>query len=582
MPGGLPIKYYNTFSGGLNTIMSASKVSDRESPAGTENVEYVENGLPSKRRGTDLFNSTVDSQVSGLGRLYTFTQKYLLRNSGTQLYYANGSGWTPLAGKTYTSGKNVNYVQIKGDLYTHDGVNSMGKLTSALSLSTPSSGALGKFGIEFSGRHVVSGDPANPTRLKFSSTKSAENFTGLSGTATGTQTSTTLQDTTKTWVTNEFQSLSVTITAGTGVGQVRTISSNTTNTITVSAAWTTTPDSSSAYDVEGGDTLDVSKDDGQSVTGLAKYEDRLIVFKERSVYQLTFDDTGYPSVQLVSAAYGCVSHRSIDNVENDIFFLSPDGIRTLGYVQNIPGVLRTNQISAKIQTEVDNINPLYFEKSSGIYNEKHYVLSFPQGSSTTNNRVIAFNALYGAWSVWTGLSLNCFTEYIDPSTNEEKLYAGDESGGQVRTMFSNGYNDGNAAVASTFYTKQFDFDAFDIRKRILFVDLQVRSLTGTLGIDVIIDGQTIAKMTSLTSSFSGKDGARVFMAREAMFRQSAGSTANLVATDDVRRIKVGQNARTVQVKVYNSAASETFTLMSVAIGYVSRSPFSFDSSRVIY
>jgi hypothetical protein len=75
---------------------------------------------------------------------------------------------------------------------------------------------------------------------------------------------------------------------------------------------------------------------------------------------------------------------------------------------------------------------------------------------------------------------------------------------------------------------------------------------------------------------------RVFLLREPLLREDAGSTAELVATDDVRRIKIGRNARTVQVRVYNENADENFTLMALSIGYVPRSPFNFESSKVIY
>ena len=67
-----------------------------------------------------------------------------------------------------------------------------------------------------------------------------------SGTATGTQTSTTLQDTTKSWTTDEYANHIVQITGGTGIGQWRSVTSNTSNTLTV-AAWSTTPDATSTY-----------------------------------------------------------------------------------------------------------------------------------------------------------------------------------------------------------------------------------------------------------------------------------------------------------------------------------------------
>ena len=75
------------------------------------------------------------------------------------------------------------------------------------------------------------------------------------GTATAGATSTTLPDTDsgKNWATNQWANFQVHIIAGTGAGQVRTIASNTSNTLTVSSAWTTTPDATSQYHIEGND-----------------------------------------------------------------------------------------------------------------------------------------------------------------------------------------------------------------------------------------------------------------------------------------------------------------------------------------
>lgn len=74
--------------------------------------------------------------------------------------------------------------------------------------------------------------------------------------ATGTATSattTTLVQTGKNWAASQWINSQVRITAGTGAGQIRTISANTADTLTVSAAWTTTPDATSQYSIEGND-----------------------------------------------------------------------------------------------------------------------------------------------------------------------------------------------------------------------------------------------------------------------------------------------------------------------------------------
>ncbi len=67
------------------------------------------------------------------------------------------------------------------------------------------------------------------------------------GTATGTQDVTILQDTSKTWVDNAWTNYLVEITSGTGMGQALKIASNTLDTLTVNGFWLITPDATSTY-----------------------------------------------------------------------------------------------------------------------------------------------------------------------------------------------------------------------------------------------------------------------------------------------------------------------------------------------
>jgi hypothetical protein len=75
--------------------------------------------------------------------------------------------------------------------------------------------------------------------------------------ATGTATSatgTTLTQTGKTWAASQWINSQVRITGGTGAGQIRTITANTADTLTV-ATWTTNPDATSTYAIEGNDNF---------------------------------------------------------------------------------------------------------------------------------------------------------------------------------------------------------------------------------------------------------------------------------------------------------------------------------------
>lgn len=78
---------------------------------------------------------------------------------------------------------------------------------------------------------------------------------GFKSFATGTATAgaaTTLTNTGKAWATNQWANAQLRITAGTGIGQIRTVTSNTATVLTV-PTWTTTPDATSQYSLEGND-----------------------------------------------------------------------------------------------------------------------------------------------------------------------------------------------------------------------------------------------------------------------------------------------------------------------------------------
>ena len=79
---------------------------------------------------------------------------------------------------------------------------------------------------------------------------------GYASFATGTATAgaaTTLTNSAKTWATNQWTNYQVRIVSGTGAGQIRTIASNTGTVLTVSASWSTNPDATSVYSIEGND-----------------------------------------------------------------------------------------------------------------------------------------------------------------------------------------------------------------------------------------------------------------------------------------------------------------------------------------
>jgi len=108
------------------------------------------------------------------------------------------------------------------------------------------------------------------------------------GMATSTS-STSLTDSGKTWTADSLINYQVRIVAGTGIGQVRTITDNSTTALTV-ATWTSTPDETSVYVVE-------ANDDYLYLAGSAAV----------ALYRYSFTGTAWSTLSPVAARSGVTS-----------------------------------------------------------------------------------------------------------------------------------------------------------------------------------------------------------------------------------------------------------------------------------
>ena len=100
-----------------------------------------------------------------------------------------------------------------------------------------------------------------------------------------------------------------------------------------------------------------------------------------------------------------MSHGSIAQVGEDLFYLSRTGVRSIrrtmeeNMIASDVGVL-----SYPIQNVIDEINWAQAEKATGIFWRGRYFLSVPTGSSTKNDTTIVYNTNTQSWmGVWRGI-----------------------------------------------------------------------------------------------------------------------------------------------------------------------------------
>lgn len=118
--------------------------------------------------------------------------------------------------------------------------------------------------------------------------KGYADIAGANGTVTSA-TSTTLVDSTKAWTTNQFKDCYLYILEGTGRTQKATIASNTATTLTLEAAWSVNPDTTSVYTVGGYNSYRTTKPDNFRKPQMIKRYKYFSVFTDvKGDYDLRF------------------------------------------------------------------------------------------------------------------------------------------------------------------------------------------------------------------------------------------------------------------------------------------------------
>ena len=589
---------------GLNTLVSATKIRDDEL-AVAQNIELSEIGQVTKRRGRAYYGNEYDSAVEGLGAYYKSDGfKRLLRKSddSVSVYNSATEDWDDVSGATYTTGYPVNFVQAYDRLYCASEVDALAyydgsTLTVFNSASMPTTVAVSSVG--GGGTETYSYRVASVTEI-------GDTMATTSVTGSGLPTElTTANYAYVSWNSATEDSVIGYNIYGRKYGKEMWIAfkgdssaqsyndtGTTPSTIFGTPRSDTTqgppgeiiaiykdsifiagnPDAPSRlYYSAGGDKLDsfaiddgggfieIQRDDGDEITALEIFQDKLVVFKKRSIHQFTFATTGLPQVSAVNLAVGCIGPRALASVENDVFFLSEDGVFVLGNEPNYFNVIRTNELSSRIRPKIQAINGDYIADSAAIYYDKLFLISVPDGSSEVNDKTYVYDRERLAWYEWD-FGVNCWAVYYEGGTDRKLLY-GEESSGYTSQM--TGEDDFGSAFTSTIKTKQVDLDKWELYKRWKHLVFHFRNISGTMNVKIWVDGTTVTQTFSLSRP-SGYIGWGYDGWGATLWGATAGTSASASDIDVVKRKrKLSGNYRSVAFEIEHDTAG-SFSLLSIA------------------
>lgn len=529
-------------SKGLNNLVSPSLIDNREF-SDLMNVEYDEGGVIRKRAGYTTAGNALTA-ARGLGTYSTESTNYMVTVDSGTLKYRTSGNWSSATGDTFTANKDTAFTQARLKLYVWNGTDG-GATFDGSACARPGTMPKAKFSVYYQNKHIASGVDGQPSRIYISNISNASDFTVTTG---GTQPQ---PDNTNDAENGNPNVPGATVFAGTPA-------------------------------LTEANVIDIRKNDGDKITGLAVFQDVLIVFKERSIYQVTFDGSGNPTVTPITYATGCVSHRSIVNVENDVYFLSREGMRVLGNEPQFFTAIRTQVLSIRVQPVIDAISKLYYSRCNGVYFDNKYVMAHPTGTTDTIAKCLVYDRRFQAYTVWQNFNAQAMIKFID-SDQTENLYFLDDGGTQVYKRVAGTYNDNGSAIEAYVVSKAQDIGQPDLTKFWVDIRLVFRRLTGQVTLTVYSDDNvsvgtaTIGSganrgmgMNTLGSFMLGTDG------------ETETATSNSTFVDNPQSIGLNLDSRTIKYKIYNNRVNENFVLLGTIYAYYPKSHFVFDSSRKIY
>ena len=228
------------------------------------------------------------------------------------------------------------------------------------------------------------------------------------------------------------------------------------------------------------------------VVGLSSFaEDRLLVFNRNSIHVIEgSSDLETSSQKLLTDEVGCVARKTIQQVGNQVIFLSDNGVYGTQFLDeyNLRGT--ETPLSEPIDSTIKRINKNAQSKAVAVYFDNRYFIAVPldgDDANDENNAILVYNFLNKQWeSIDTVANDNYHISNLLVLGDGDKrgVYAINNIGGvhrlDVRTdgvdqvVTQIGQSDSPINIDASLTTRQYTLENLD-RKRWKEFDIHVQS-----------------------------------------------------------------------------------------------------------
>lgn len=269
-------------------------------------------------------------------------------------------------------------------------------------------------------------------------------------------------------------------------------------------------------DANGG-WIKIGRGDGDELTGMIGFEDFLFVFKNNSIWKFVFGSDGGPVVSSVIPQYGTSSPDSIVRFEKDVIFYGTDGrYRILGYEPSQLNVIRTTDMSNRIQPDLDGLDATNSVNFHGVYFEQKYIFSDVNKAFPYDRRYIGF------LGEWDNYNFDAFLVW-DKGAGKQLLFGAEHGSGKIQQLLVDGTYDDNGSVIPAYVRfKRIDGGDDTYMKYYRFTKVKLKNPRGILEFGTFKDGDSL--VDSIIVPFNVGGGIDEYMFDEAMFDESIAVT----------------------------------------------------------
>ncbi len=201
--------------------------------------------------------------------------------------------------------------------------------------------------------------------------------------------------------------------------------------------------------------LDFGKGDGDEITAVVSYLGNLTVFKRYSVWELAGVSMDDFSISQTESRIGAIGPRAVARYGMHLYFVGHDGI----YHWN--GHKAENLTDIAIPKAWREVNQEHLHKAVAVAYDGYLWFALPEGASSDNNMVLAYDITMQHWYIWRGIDAGCFMVFNDGTG--EALYSGGYNG--VVAQQGVGYEDFGSPIEAYWETKHFDGGASERVKK---------------------------------------------------------------------------------------------------------------------